>query len=42
MNLGFYLIFPVSGKVLGLSAGKKFLKERQSAVVDIFLNGVRA
>lgn len=42
MNLGFYLIFPVSGKVLGLTAGKKFLEERQKAVVDIFLNGVKA
>jgi AcrR family transcriptional regulator len=42
MNVGYFLLAPVVNEVLALEDTENFASQRRAAVVDLFLNGVRA
>lgn len=42
MNIGFFLMAPIIKRTLNITDINEFLSERKSAVVDLFLNGVKA
>lgn len=42
MNFGFFIISPVSSRILNIVEFDKFVAARKDAVVDLFLNGVLA
>ena len=42
MNVGFMLLAPLAGRILDVSDTDLFVQERKRAVVDLFLNGVKA
>ncbi len=42
MNIGYFLLAPIINEVLALEDTESFVNERKDAVVDLFLNGVRA
>ena len=42
MNLGYILLSPFINRILDITDIEKFMAERKSAVVDLFLNGVLA
>ncbi|MDH4156668.1 MAG: TetR/AcrR family transcriptional regulator [candidate division Zixibacteria bacterium] len=42
MNIGYFLMAPIINEVLALEDIGNFVNERRSAVIDLFLNGVRA
>jgi TetR/AcrR family transcriptional regulator len=42
MNIGYFLMAPLLDRVMDIKDRKRFVKERKKAVVDLFLNGVRA
>ena len=42
LNIGYYLTAPLVNRVMGVTKPERFAKERRKAVVDLFLNGVRA
>jgi AcrR family transcriptional regulator len=42
MNIGYFLMAPLLDKVMDIKDRKRFVKERKKAVVDLFLNGVKA
>jgi TetR/AcrR family transcriptional regulator len=41
MNIGFFMMLPIIQRVLEIEDLEQFIQERKSAVVDIFLHGVR-
>jgi TetR/AcrR family transcriptional regulator len=41
MNMGYILIAPMADKIMNVERREDFVKERQSAIVDLFLNGVK-
>jgi AcrR family transcriptional regulator len=41
LNLGYLILSPVLNRVWGISDTQDFLSDRQEAVLDLFLNGVR-
>lgn len=42
MNLGYYLMSPLINRVFAVENYEGFIMERKEAVVDLFLNGVKA
>ena len=42
MNIGFFLMAPLIKRTLNITDLNEFLKERKTAIVDLFLNGVKA
>lgn len=42
LNLGYFLLSPFIDRVLNVTDKEAFISERRTAVVDLFLNGVRA
>ncbi len=42
MNIGYFLMAPLLDEVMDIKDRKRFVKERKKAVVDLFLNGVKA
>ncbi|HUV29997.1 MAG TPA: TetR/AcrR family transcriptional regulator [Acidobacteriota bacterium] len=42
MNLGYYFLAPIIDRVLQIDDHEQFVGERKEAVVDLFLNGMRA
>ena len=42
LNIGYYLTAPLVNRVAGITDPSAFIKERKIALVDLFLNGVRA
>jgi AcrR family transcriptional regulator len=41
MNIGFFLMAPIIKRTLNITDMNEFLTERKSAIVDLFLNGVK-
>ena len=42
MNLGYFIIYPITDRVLQVEDRQTFIKERKEAVLDLFLNGMKA
>ena len=42
MNIGFFLMAPIIKRTLNITDMNEFLAERKTAIVDLFLNGVKA
>ncbi|MBN1212138.1 MAG: TetR/AcrR family transcriptional regulator [candidate division Zixibacteria bacterium] len=42
MNIGYFIISPITDRVLQIEDREKFIKERKEAVMDLFLNGMKA
>jgi AcrR family transcriptional regulator len=42
MNIGFFLMAPIIKRTLNITDMDEFLAERKTAIVDLFLNGVKA
>ncbi|MEA2030844.1 MAG: TetR/AcrR family transcriptional regulator [candidate division Zixibacteria bacterium] len=41
MNIGYFLMSSIADRVLDITDRERFIEERQQAVVDLFLNGVK-
>ena len=42
MNIGYFTIYPITDRVLQIENRDQFIKERKEAVLDLFLNGIKA
>ncbi|MFZ5980515.1 MAG: TetR/AcrR family transcriptional regulator, partial [Candidatus Zixiibacteriota bacterium] len=42
MNIGYFTIYPITDRVLKVENREQFIKERKEAVLDLFLNGIKA
>lgn len=42
MSIGFFLLEPILTRVLGIEDRERFIEERPRAIVDLFMNGVKA
>jgi TetR/AcrR family transcriptional regulator len=42
MNIGYFIIYPITDRVLQIEDKDKFIKERKDAVLDLFMNGMKA
>jgi TetR/AcrR family transcriptional regulator len=42
MNIGYFIIYPITDRVLRVEDRQTFIKERKEAVLDLFLNGMKA
>jgi len=41
MNIGYFIISPITDRVLQIEDREKFIRERKEAVLDLFLNGMK-
>jgi hypothetical protein len=41
MSLGYFVIAPIQDAALGIENRAAFAKERQTVIVDLFLNGLK-
>ena len=42
MSIGYFLIAPMADRIVDITDREEFLEQRKKAVVDIFLNGIKA
>lgn len=42
MNIGYFTIYPIADRVLQVENREQFIHERKEAVLDLFLNGIKA
>jgi hypothetical protein len=42
MNIGYFVLSPIINRVMKITDPDEFVEKRAEAVVDIFLNGIKA
>ena len=42
MNIGYFIIYPITDRVLQIENHDRFIRDRKEAVLDLFLNGMKA
>jgi hypothetical protein len=42
MSIGYFIMSPIMDRVINISDRERFIEERKGAILDLFMNGVRA